>query len=185
MNYEYTYNRAWLLKRAESGQKQKYVFFWGHREKPEQVTKVCFSQWYSASFSVDGRRYPTSEHWMMAEKARLFGDMEIYEKVFSAGSPGAAKALGRQVSGFDANIWDAEKYEIVVEGNRYKFGQNLKLTEFLIGTGKRVIVEASPLDEIWGIGLAVEDDRVENPRKWKGENLLGFALMEVRDILSK
>jgi len=165
----FKYNNDWLLKQVTRGKKQKYVFFWGHRKKQGEVTKACFSQWYGSPFMVGGRRYPTAEHWMMAEKARLFGHDAIYEKVFKAGSPGEAKALGRKVEGFKPDIWDAQKFGIVVEGNRHKFEQNPKLGAFLRGTGKRV---------------AVDDDHVENPRKWKGENLLGYALMEARDILN-
>jgi len=179
----YTYNNAWLLSQVERGNRQKYVFFWGHRGKKGEVTKACFSQWYPSPFSVEGRDYPTTEHWMMAEKARLFGHDEIYERVFEAETPGKAKALGRKVEGFKSDVWDAEKFHIVVQGNHHKFSQNAKMGAFLLGTGNRVLVEASPVDKVWGIGLAVDNENVENPRKWKGENLLGYALMEVRDRL--
>ncbi len=182
---DYTYNNAWLLDQVQRGKKQKYALFWGHRGKKGEITKACFSQWYPSPFTVDGRHYATAEHWMMAEKARLFGHDEIYEKVFNAPTPGAAKALGRKVLGFKPDVWDAEKFGIVVKGNQHKFEQNLGMRGFLLGTGNRILVEASPVDKIWGIGMAHDDEHVLNPRKWKGENLLGYALMEVRDLLLK
>ena len=182
---DYTYDNAWLLDQVKRGKRQKYVFFWGHRGKKGEVTKACFSQWFRSPFTVEGRHYATAEHWMMAEKARLFGHYEIYEEIFKAQTPGKAKALGRKVEGFKPDIWDAEKIRIVVKGNHHKFSQNKDLGEFLLGTGKRVIVEASPVDKIWGIGLEQSDEHIENPRKWKGQNLLGYALMEVRDLLRR
>ena len=121
----------------------------------------------------------------MAEKARLFGADEIRSKILATRKPGAAKALGRQIEGFKADVWDKNKYDIVVQGNLQKFSQNDNLRTFLVNTGKRVLVEASPVDKIWGIGLAQDNPKSENPLEWKGQNLLGFALMSVRDILQK
>ena len=117
---------------------------------------------------------------MMAEKARLFGDADKREQVFKAPSPGAAKALGRQVRGFDEAIWIEHRYDTVVRANELKFSQNPQLRDFLVQTGARVLVEASPVDRIWGIGLAQDDERCANPNHWDGLNLLGFALMQVR-----
>jgi len=119
----------------------------------------------------------------MAEKARLFDDSKIIDKIVNAKTPAEAKKLGRLVNNFDAAKWDLHKFEIVVNGNLHKFNQNQNLKEFLLNTNDRVIVEASPVDPIWGIGLATDHPHVENPILWKGENLLGFALMEVRDLL--
>lgn len=120
----------------------------------------------------------------MAEKARLFEHEEIYEKMFAAPTPGAAKALGRKVEGFKPDVWDSEKFSIVVEGSKHKFSQNPAMLEFLLNTGSSVLVEASPVDRVWGIGIATDDPHIGNPRKWKGENLLGYALMEARDLLA-
>ncbi len=120
---------------------------------------------------------------MMAEKARLFGDSEIREKILRSGSPGAAKQLGREVRGFDQDIWERERFDIVVKGNVQKFSQNQELGKFLIDTKKRILVEASPVDRIWGIGLDATSEFANVPSKWRGLNLLGFALMEVRDYL--
>jgi len=177
-------DRDELIRLVREGGQLKYVFFWGHRPPPNgEVSKSCFSQWYAALFRVDDVIYPTAEHFMMAEKARLFGDEETRAKILQARDPGAAKRLGRAVRNFDEERWNAARCEIVVRGNLAKFQQNPLLGEFLLGTGARVLVEASPVDRIWGIGLAADDPRAGDPEQWQGLNLLGFALMEVRDRL--
>jgi ribA/ribD-fused uncharacterized protein len=130
---------------------------------------------------VEGQRYPTAEHFMMAEKAALFGDQATRTMVLQAPNPGAAKALGRQVRGFDEATWLENRFSIVARANKAKFAQNPELSLFLKQTGTRVLVEASPIDRIWGIGLAQDDEKVNNPTLWRGLNLLGFALMQVRD----
>ena len=118
---------------------------------------------------------------MMAEKARLFGDQMIRESILNARTPRKAKSLGRKVSGFDENVWSQHRFDIVVAGNRGKFSQNEQLGEFLRCTGSKVLVEASARDRIWGIGMDENNVNVENPRERKGLNLLGFAVMEVRE----
>lgn len=173
-----------LCKLYRTGKKFKYVFFWGHQSKQHQVTKSCFSQWYPAPFIVDNNRFASAEHFMMAEKARLFDDNETLQKIIHAPNPGAAKAFGREVRGFRQDIWDANRYNIVVKANLAKFSQNEALKQFLLATNERVLVEASPVDKIWGIGLAEDAENIENPLTWKGLNLLGFALMEVRAQLA-
>jgi ribA/ribD-fused uncharacterized protein len=169
-----------LRSRFNAGEKLKYVFFWGHQPSKHGVTASCFSQWYEAPFTIDGNRYLTAEHFMMAEKAALFGDQLIKAQVLHTPNPGAAKALGRQVRGFDENVWLQHRFSIVVRANRAKFAQNPEIGHFLKQTGTRVLVEASPIDRVWGIGLAQDDEKVNNPNQWQGLNLLGFALMEVR-----
>lgn len=162
----------------------KFLFFWGHQpSKDGSITKTCFSQWWASPFVVDGITYKTAEHWMMAKKAELFNDNEILEKIIQVNSPAEAKKLGREVRNYDDALWLANRYEIVKQGNFYKFSQNSDLKEFLMNTKERVLVEASPVDAIWGIGMAADDKDVLNPEKWRGLNLLGFALMEVRDEL--
>lgn len=157
------------------------LLFWGHRPRPDGiVTATCLSQWYAAPFTVDGVRYATAEHFMMAGKARLFGDAEMLAEILAAPDPGKAKSLGRKVSGFDGARWEAARFDLVVAGNLAKFEQNPALRSFLMSTGERVLVEASPYDRIWGIGLSASDPRATDPREWLGENLLGFALMQVR-----
>jgi ribA/ribD-fused uncharacterized protein len=170
-----------LKTRFNAGEPLKFLYFWGHRVSKSGITASCFSQWYGAPFVVDGQRYPTAEHYMMAEKAALFGDTETRAQVLQAADPGAAKALGRQVRGFDEAAWIAHRFAIVVRANQAKFSQNPEMGQFLAQTGSRVIVEASPVDRIWGVGLAQDDDAISNPNRWRGLNLLGFALMAVRE----
>ena len=170
-----------LCARFNSGEQLSFTFFWGHQRNKTVVTASCFSQWFEAGFVVEGQHYPTAEHFMMAEKAALFDDQDIRTQVFSAPTPNAAKALGRNVRGFDEKVWLQHRYDIVVRANQAKFSQNPPLNEYLLQTGSRVIVEASPVDSIWGIGLAQDNADVNNPNLWKGLNLLGFALMQVRD----
>lgn len=163
----------------------KYLLFWGHQpSKDGSITKSCFSQWWESAFEADGVKYNTAEHYMMAEKAKLFNDEEIYQKIIECKSPAAAKKLGRQVKNFKQELWEEHRFEIVKQANFLKFSQNAELKAFLIQTKKRVLVEASPVDKIWGIGLAAEHNDAQNPQKWKGLNLLGFALMEIRDKLN-
>ncbi len=171
-----------LVAAMNAGFRPRWLFFWGHTpSKDGSLGKTCFSQWWAAHpFEIDGAMYQTAEHFMMAEKARLFGDEECRTKILAAASPAQAKKLGRLVKGFDESQWKAARMDIVVRGNHAKFSQHPALKEYLAGTGERIIVEASPVDRIWGIGLAGTDEHAENPRLWKGLNLLGFALMEVR-----
>jgi ribA/ribD-fused uncharacterized protein len=183
-NIHNIYNTEALIAAINSGLRPKYLFFWGHHPaKDGQIGKSCFSQWWATSFELNGVVYPTAEHYMMAEKARLFGDTTIYEKILIASHPNAAKKLGREVKGFDEAVWTQHCFAIVVQGNEAKFGQNPELKQFLLNTGERILVEASPIDRIWGIGLAESDPGVANPKQWRGQNLLGFALMQVRTRL--
>jgi ribA/ribD-fused uncharacterized protein len=177
---------AALLEKMAGGWDPGFLFFWGHRAKPGQgLGKHVLSQWWPAAFELDGVHYPTAEHFMMAEKARLFGDTERLAMILAAESPDRAKALGRKVQGFDQPVWDAAAFGIVVRCNRAKFGQNDALKRFLLVTGERVLVEASPLDPVWGIGMVESDVRAAHPAKWQGKNLLGFALMAVRAELER
>jgi len=176
--------RSELIEYINHGNPVKYVFFWGHQKPKSGVSKTCFSQWYEASFKLEGIQYQTAEHYMMAEKARLFGDTETEQKIIAASNPGEAKKLGRQVKGFNKSTWEEKCFAIVVAANLGKFSQNEALKTFLLETKDRIIVEASPLDKIWGIGLAADDKNADNPNLWQGDNLLGFALMEVRSQLS-
>lgn len=168
-----------------AGDRLKYLFFWGHRPAADgRVTASCLSQWWHAPFVVDGITYATAEHFMMAGKARLFGDTEAAERIVATGHPQRAKALGRLVRHFDEATWLDHRYDLVVRGNLAKFGQHEELRAFLLGTARRVLVEASPVDRVWGIGLAATDDRARQPSRWRGLNLLGFALMDVRAALT-
>ena len=169
-----------------SGARPKYVFFWGHTPRvPGQIDQSCLSNWFASKFSKEDIEYPTTEHFIMAEKARLFGDEEIRSQILEAGSPGAAKSLGRKVSGFDETTWCEHRFDIAVAGNHAKFSQNAEMAELLHRTGSKILVEASPRDQIWGIGMGKDDEHAENPLRWNGLNLLGFALMEVRQRLAQ
>ena len=159
------------------------IYFWGHTPNPRKMTKACFSQWYDCWFMVGDVDYHTTEQYMMASKALLFGDEETYREIMEAEGPDRYKKLGRKVRGFESAVWDDKKYGIVVEGNKAKFSQNPELKEFLLSTGDALLVEASPYDTIWGIGLDMKTAMSGSVDEWKGENLLGCALMEVRDWL--
>ncbi|GAB3951188.1 NADAR family protein [Kribbella albertanoniae] len=173
-----------LLDGIARGRRYRYVSFWGHRpRRPGVVDASCFSQWFPAPFVVDGVRYPTAEHWMMAGKARLFGDDVALEAVRAARNAGAAKAAGRAVRNFDEATWREHRMGLVVDGSIHKFNAHPELRDYLVGTGSRVLVEASPVDRVWGIGLAAKDEAASTPARWRGTNLLGFALMAARDYL--
>lgn len=177
---KYTLNNT--IERFHQKENPEFLFFWGHTVKDE-ITKACFSQWFPFEFQENGNIYKTAEHYMMAGKARLFNDHEILEQILKTETPNQAKSLGRKVRNFDPETWNEHKYEIVKQGNRLKFSQNEKFKEFLLSTDDKILVEASPYDKIWGIGMLESDAKAKDPTQWNGENLLGFALMEVRDEL--
>lgn len=178
------YNIKTLLEEQEKGIKRNFLYFWGHTPNRDgSIGKPCLSQWWEQPFEVDGITYRTAEHWMMAGKAHLFQDQETWEKILAVKHPHAAKKLGRQVRGFDQFVWREHCYDVVLEGNKHKFSQQPKLKEFLLNTKHSIIVEASPFDCVWGIGMAKDDPRASDMKQWNGENLLGFVLMEVRDYL--
>jgi ribA/ribD-fused uncharacterized protein len=173
-----------LLRLVRKGTRPHFLFFWGHRPlSTGEIGSSCLSQWWPSPFNVGSITYSTAEHFMMSEKARLFGDEDVRTQILKTGSPKTAKQLGRQISNFDEDVWQASRFQYVVEGNQQKFSQNRELGRFLLGTGNKVLVEASPVDRIWGIGLAADDEQAMNPERWRGLNLLGFALMEVRHRL--
>ena len=157
------------------GEVPEYVFFHGRG--------LPFSQWSAHGFEIEGVFYLTAEHYMMAEKARIFGDREKQDQIIAAPSPEEAKALGRQVRGFDENLWQQCRLDVVVRGNCAKFGGSPLLRAVLLGTGSRVLAEASRTDLVWGIGWSERDWQARHPTEWRGQNLLGFALMRVRDEL--
>lgn len=178
------YTREELLNQIENGQTFEYLLFYGHKVSTDgSVTASCCSQWFPAHFHLDGIDYSTAEHYMMAEKARLFQDSESLEKILVCDTPKEAKALGRKVRNFEVGLWKDRCSQIVVQANQAKFSQNLPLAEWLRETAPRVLVEASPFDRIWGIGMAKTHPEALDPRLWRGRNLLGFALMTVRDSL--
>ena len=153
----------------------KFVFFWKLNHKNEE-----FSNWYPKEFVIEGITYKCVEQYMMAKKAILFGDIEIYQKIMASDDPGECKGLGKLVRNFDPVTWDSCKREIVFNANYAKFTQNPELMDKLKKTGEAILAEASPLDKIWGIGMTADDPDARCPEKWKGENILGSILMELR-----
>lgn len=178
-------SREDLAGLVAAGARPKWLMFWGHQpQKDGSVGAGALSQWWPSVFEVDGVAYASAEHWMMAGKARLFGDEESVPGILAARTPAEAKKRGRLVRGFDDSAWTAARFELVVDGNVAKFGQAPALRDYLLGTRDRVLVEASPVDRVWGIGLAADDERAADPARWRGLNLLGFALMEARERLA-
>ena len=177
-------NRQELIEAIAGGARPKYLFFWGHQQQRGRITQTCLSQWYPSVFETGGHTYLSAEHFMMAQKAKLFGDANAFERAIAAPSPAAAKAIGQGVQNFDEATWTSHRFAIVVEASIHKFEQNKALGDFLRTTGSRVLVEASPVDKIWGIGLAADHAHCSQPERWTGQNLLGFALMQARAQLS-
>ena len=162
--------------------RSKYYFFYGHQ--PDQKGNFL-SQWYQCQFIENGIHYTSAEQYMMAHKALLFKDDKIFGQIMALADPRYIKSLGRRVANYDDDIWNEHKYEIVIQGNRLKFRQNPSLLKKLLATKKHILVEASPSDKIWGIGLDKEHAKKISSREWPGQNLLGKALMEVRAELRK
>jgi len=180
------YNLDWLINKFDQGEPLEFLSFWGHsNNSTDKVGKFCLSQWFELPFIVDNIHYKTAEHWMMAHKALLFEDLKAFQKIVQAKTPGEVKKLGREVLGFDDQIWNANRFKIVVNGNIHKFNQHPDFANFFTGTKERILVEASPVDKIWGVGLSADDDHIDDPHCWEGQNLLGFALMEARDFLNE
>lgn len=180
------YSRDELIKQIDDGQTFEYLLFYGHKPSDDgSVTASCCSQWFPAEFQIDGIGYLTAEHFMMAEKARLFADEDMLQAVLSCKTPKEAKAFGRKVKNFDDEVWKAHCSQIVVQANLAKFQAHPAFAAWLVATEPKVIVEASMWDRIWGIGMTAGAKGAQDPKQWRGTNLLGFALMEVRDVLKQ
>lgn len=185
MNPAAARSRSELAALIASGAEPQWRLFFGHRARSaDAVDEACLSQWWPASFRIGGITYPTAEHWMMAAKARLFGDDDAWARVVSTTVPAEAKRAGRSVRGFDETTWAAMRFGLVVAGNYAKFTQNPRLREFLAATAGEVLVEASPYDRVWGAGVGASHRDARDPSAWPGLNLPGFALMRVREQLS-
>jgi len=179
-----TYSNSWLLEQLTAQNTFEFLYFWGHRARQDgAIAKTCLSQWWPQGFTDNDVHYPTAEHWMMVNKALTFSDEHAAKQILSDPDPRKAKAWGRKVKNYDNDRWAAVKYPIVIEGNVHKFNQNPKLKAFLLSTGSQILVEASPYDKQWGIGMNQQTAEQLHPRDWQGDNLLGWALMEVRDRL--
>ena len=172
-----------LLDLEMNGTMPPVLAFWGHEAQADRPGPWMLSQWWPSHFEVEGVAYANAEAFMMAEKARLFGDEAALAGILSAEHPAIAKRLGGEVEGFVESEWTEQRCDIVVRGNLAKFSQDPGRRRYLCSTESRVLVEASPRDRIWGVGLSASDPRVARPSEWRGSNLLGFALQEVRSIL--
>lgn len=159
-------------------EKKDFVFFWHEYKK-----NGCFSNWYMSDFECDGKKYCCVEQYVMAEKARLFGDYKVCDKIMQSNSPEEIKALGRSVRPFNAEKWDAVKQDVMLKGNWCKYSQNEELGKKLLETGNATLAEASPYDKVWGIGMKEKQAGEVGPDGWKGENLLGKCLEQVRERL--
>ncbi|MGE3288779.1 MAG: NADAR family protein [Pseudonocardia sp.] len=174
-----------LAAAEDAGRLPPMLHFWRPDPQPDgRPGPGCLSQWWPAPFTVDGVAFPTAEHYMMWRKALLFGDVRAADVVLADPDPAAAKAAGRAVAGFEGPTWVVHRFDVVVDGNRAKFAADAALRGYLVDTGHRVLVEASPDDAVWGIGLADGEPDAAVPSRWRGYNLLGFALMQVRDELA-
>ncbi len=142
--------------------------------------KGVFSQWHATPFTLEGLDFATAEQWMMYGKARLFGDEAVAAAILATPDPSVQKRLGQTVAGFEQETWDAWKVDIVHRGSLAKFGQNDGARRQLLATGETMLVEANPRDWIWGVGLSADDPAVHRPDDWKGENLLGRILTDIR-----
>jgi len=141
------------------------------------------SQWFIAPFIIDGVRYNCCEQYMMAEKARFFGDYDTEALIMEAIEPKEQKKLGRSVANFDEKRWAEVACDVVFRANLAKFSQNSALKALLLATGSKKFVECSPYDKIWGNGLNITDTLATPEEQWEGTNLLGQQIMRVRDTL--
>lgn len=155
--------------------KEQFYYFWSGP----------FSQWSASPFVINGELYSCAEQYMMAEKARFFKDWSSADKIMAATTPDKQKSLGRMIRPFEEEAWTAVRTRIVYIGNYFKFTQNKKHYDALMSTDGYTLVEASPVDNIWGIGLAEDDPRAASRDTWLGKNLLGEILTCLRDDLKK
>jgi ribA/ribD-fused uncharacterized protein len=142
-----------------------------------------FSQWHRCTFTAAELTFMCAEQYMMHGKAILFGDREVAAEILAADHPKKHKALGRKVKDFDDKVWKANRELIVAAGSRLKFTQNAELKSALLATRGTTLVEASPYDRIWGIGLGAKDPRAQSEATWKGQNLLGKILTKLHNDL--
>ncbi|XP_070564198.1 N-glycosidase YbiA-like [Ptychodera flava] len=161
--------------KSSAGDTEKYTFFW--------KIQSPFSQWHPATFVVDDVTYSCAEQYMMHQKAVLFHDEEMAKKILETDKPKAMKAFGRKVKNFDPKLWSDRCRGVVKRGNMAKFSQNSDLKAKLFATKPNILVEASPRDRIWGIGLGASNPMAQKKATWRGKNWLGYTLTEVRDEL--
>ena len=152
-----------------------YTFFW----------KDKIAQWNMETFKENDIVFCCAEGYMMYQKALLFKDNIKAEEILKSNSPREIQKLGREISNFNEELWNQHKENIVIQANMLKFSQNSHLLDILLSTEDTILVEASPYDKIWGVGLGQDDPLIIDEKNWKGQNLLGKCLMEVRKNLRK
>jgi ribA/ribD-fused uncharacterized protein len=178
------YDLAWLKQRYDSGVQPKFLFFAAPSgDDSDMSPRSVLSQWYPSAFSVQRERYTHAAHWMMVQKAKLFGDESTATELLAMHHDDDIRERGRKIDGFEQRRWNEHRYGIVLQGNLFKFSQHPALRTYISATHPLVLTEANPGDQIWGIGLREDSPEAGNPHSWLGLNLLGFALMEVRDQL--
>jgi len=153
--------------------KEVFVFFWGG----------TFSNWAKSKFIIDGVEFGTCEQYMMYKKALMFHDYEAAKKIMATSNPKEQKQFGREVKGFKDDVWTKYCREIVYDANVAKFTQNKDMYNELMFTAGRTLVEASPLDRRWGIGLSADNPFAQDRSTWQGDNWLGEAIERVREDL--
>ena len=152
-----------------------HIYFWGS----------CYSQWAMRDMNIDNVKYNCCEQYMMARKAMLFGDQHSLDQIMRSHDPSKQKALGRKVNHFDKDKWEEIAREVVYIANFAKFTQNKDCSDELEKSGDKIIVEASPTDCIWGVGLRATDPKILDSKNWRGTNWLGEAIMDAREHIRK
>jgi len=160
------------------GHMRKIVCF----HNPDEINGYL-SNWYLSDFEKDGVRYSSMEQYMMHRKALVMGDTEIAGQILAISDVEKIKALGRGVRNYNDTLWNGVRQVIIYEGLLEKFRQNDDLRENLLATGEDILAECAVQDTIWGIGLSMRDERRHDMSQWRGQNLLGFALMLAREAL--
>lgn len=150
-----------------------HVYFWNS----------SLSNFHKMSIEIEGdkgEKFPTSEHLFMYYKALHFNDLDAAERITRVKPPAFAKDIGRAVRNYNDEEWDNVRYQYMVDTLRRKYANPSKERDFLVGTHPKILVEGSPYDKVWGVGIHYKDRRIVDVRNWEGDNLLGKALMEVR-----
>jgi ribA/ribD-fused uncharacterized protein len=173
--------QGYLLKIGEN--RPEILLFYDH-SVTDQITETYLSQYYPCKFEKDGITYTSVEQYMMAEKAKLFGDEETRIEILNTNDPRKCNSLGQKVKNFNQTVWDKNKEKIVSHGNTEKFLQNRELRNYLLSTKNKILAKASSTDNIWGIGLDKNNPDSLDPQKWEGQNLLGFAIMNSRSFIA-
>lgn len=190
----YDYYHEWLAETADmlkkagklpdklriSGRETDAVFF----HKPEEPHGYL-SNWYPSPFDLDGIRFSSVEQYVMYRKCMLFGDETSAKAVLATNDTAAQQALGRKVSGYIGSVWAGMRQMVAFRGLMAKFSQNGDLKQKLLDTGDAYLVECAGSDKVWACGLRLNDDRRLDAANWSGDNILGFALMEVREAMKR